>query len=176
MSPPETLPLRSASSSIRCRWLQNSIGRPGSLLGVLEAVQEQNRHKYLPRTLSLRRSQDGNTAFADLQRRDLLRPLQSCSPRARTPSAFAEVPRAIPGAHATCCKALASNSDSAWTRNEENEADKLLLTTPDHSSPCVPSPASDNARWRRRRSEPSHLRTCHRAHVATGNRTIRAGE
>ena len=45
-SPPETLP--AAERAFIDQVVAKLTGRPGALLGILEAVQEHNRHKYLP--------------------------------------------------------------------------------------------------------------------------------
>ena len=107
--------------------------RPGALLGILEAAQERNRYKYLPPgDVALPRGQDGNAAFPHLQRRHLLRAVQS-------PTSGREHYLHLRG---TACHTRGSRNLLQGARldlglglddgdGNGNEADKLLLTTPD---------------------------------------------
>ena len=81
-------------------------GRPGALLGILEAAQERNRYKYLPldtlryiaskMDLPLSRIYSVATFYA----------LFNLQPQGETRSAFAAAPLATRAAPETCCRAL----------------------------------------------------------------------
>src|SRR5271169_6378609 len=87
-------------------------GRPGALLGILEAAQERDRYKYLPletlryiaakTEMPLSRIYSVATFYAG----------SISNPRAKTPSAFAGARLAIRAVRATCCRAPVSSWDS----------------------------------------------------------------
>ena len=128
--------------------INNRRGRPGALLGILEAAQERNRYKYLPldtlryiaskMDLPLSRIYSVATFYALFN----LQPQAKHDlhlPRHRVPHARISKPAAGRSLE------LGLGLDADDTQG--NEADKLLLTTPDRSSRCAPWRASDSAPW-----------------------------
>ena len=124
--------LDSAEQAFIDQVIAKQAGRPGELLGILEAVQERNPHKYLsPETLRYIAGQARHSAVADLQRGDLLCAVQPGAagrqhhlhlPRHRVPHPQLARPAGEPAAGAR------PGIDDG---EESNDADKLTLTTAD---------------------------------------------
>ena len=125
-------------------------GRAGSLLSILEEVQEHHPHKYLlAGGAGLHRRQNRHPRVPDLQRRHLLRAVQPGAagrthrlhlPRHRLPHARLAQPAGAPEARTRAQGRI----------DDEGSADKLSAHhAATASSPCARWPASGSARWRR---------------------------
>lgn len=82
-----------------------STGRPGALLGILEAVQERNPHKYLPAETLRYIAVKTGTPFSRIYSVATFYALFNLQPQGKTPSASAVGQRATRAARAICCRA-----------------------------------------------------------------------
>ncbi len=109
-------------------------GRPGALLGILEAAQERNRHKYLPLEMLRYIAKKMELPLARLYSVATFYALFNLQPQGENTICICR---------GTACHTRGSRNLLHGARlelglgleNEEsngNEADKLLLTTPDH--------------------------------------------
>ena len=151
---------------------------PGALLGILEAVQSANPHKYLSMALAALHRR-GDRAFR--RQESTARPhFSRCSTwirRAITWSASAAARRAIRAARATCWKSSAWTSGWAGTRPTRQRGRQAVT---DHTRPQVYDPHRGLLRAVRAgaggRSQSPHPQPCERAHAAAGSQSTDAGE
>ena len=87
------------------RVIGEQAGRPGALLGILEKLQEHNRHKYLPmETLEYVAERTG-VPQSQVYGVATFYALSTSSRRARTPWPSVAAPHAIPAARGRCSSA-----------------------------------------------------------------------
>ena len=98
-------PLSKDEQTIIDKLVSERVGRPGALLGILEAAQERNPHNYLPletlRYIALKTA----TPLSRIYSVATSMRCSTCSRREKTRSAYAAGRHAIRAARATCCKA-----------------------------------------------------------------------
>ena len=127
-SPPETLP--AAERVFIDQMVAKLTGRPGSLLGILEAVQEHNRHKYLPTETLEYVAEKTATPLARIYSVATFYALFNLEPQGDNTICICR---------GTACHTRGSRNllqsarlELGLDSKEENDSDKLLLTTPDH--------------------------------------------
>jgi len=127
-SPPETLPI--AERTFIDQIVLKLSGRPGSLLGILEAVQEHNRHKYLPSETLEYVAEKTATPLARIYSIATFYALFNLQPQGDNTICICR---------GTACHTRGSRNllqsarlELGLDSTEENESDKLLLTTSDH--------------------------------------------
>lgn len=127
-SPPETLP--AAERVFIDQMVAKLTGRPGSLLGILEAVQEHNRHKCLPTETLEYVAEKTATPLARIYSVATFYALFNLEPQGDNTICICR---------GTACHTRGSRNllqsarlELGLDSKEENDSDKLLLTTPDH--------------------------------------------
>ena len=153
-------------------------GRPGELLGILEAVQERHPHKYLPlETLRYIAEQARHSAVAGLQRGDVLRLIQPGAPgrqhRLHLPGNGLPHPQFAQPAGELC----AWNLGWAWTSGRRRRGRQAY---PDHARPEIHGAHGGLLRAVRAGSgggdQPSHLRARERTDSAARSAVAGTGE
>ena len=151
--------------------------RPGSLLGILEAVQEHHPQKYLPPETLEYVAEKTETPLSRIYSVATFYALFNSSPRGTTPSVSVAAPPATPVVRAISCKAFVSSSASVRSTRMRRAKPE---DSADHARQQIHRANRGLLRAVRAgscgRGESSHLWARKRAHPAARNPDHRTGE